>query len=132
MLVFLFGSLLLVILLFVIAVLWEFRRCAPLQERVQLTSDVTLVKDFIVSFAVVNLSPNEVLLVDAAFSPAAIEKELSRRNLSSDAVKAILLTHGHPDHFGIKLISFLCSLRLIILFSCQEELMPFHMLKSMR
>ena len=61
-----------------------------------------IVKDGIVSVAVIPVSEREVALVDAGNdkSAKAILAELSRRHLGPDAVTTILLTHGHPDHTG--------------------------------
>ena len=61
---------------------------------------IRIVKDGIVTIAVVPVNTNEVALIDAGNdgSGKAILAELSRRHLGPDAVTAILLTHGHPDH----------------------------------
>jgi len=61
---------------------------------------IRIVKDGIVSIAVVPVNANEVALIDAGndASGKAILAELSRRHLGPEAVTAILLTHGHPDH----------------------------------
>lgn len=61
---------------------------------------IRIVKDGIVSVAFVPMGPGEVALIDAGNdkSGKAILAELARRQLGRDAVKAILLTHGHPDH----------------------------------
>jgi glyoxylase-like metal-dependent hydrolase (beta-lactamase superfamily II) len=65
-------------------------------------SGIRIVKDGIVSVAVVPVSEREVALVDAGNdkSATAILAELSRRHLGPDAVTTILITHGHPDHTG--------------------------------
>jgi glyoxylase-like metal-dependent hydrolase (beta-lactamase superfamily II) len=61
-----------------------------------------IVKDGVVSVAVIPISEREVALVDAGNDKAAtaILAELSRRHLGPDAVTTILITHGHPDHTG--------------------------------
>ena len=61
---------------------------------------IHIVKDGIVSLAVVPVAEGQVALVDAGNDKAgqAVLAELSRRQLGPDAVIAILLTHGHPDH----------------------------------
>jgi glyoxylase-like metal-dependent hydrolase (beta-lactamase superfamily II) len=61
-----------------------------------------IVKDGIVSVAIIPVSEREIALVDAGNdkSAKAILAELSRRHLGPDAVTMILLTHGHPDHTG--------------------------------
>ena len=66
------------------------------------TAGVRIVKDGIVSVAVVQTGPREVALVDAGNDPSgkAILAELSRRQLGPDDVAAVFLTHGHADHIG--------------------------------
>lgn len=63
---------------------------------------IRIVQDGIVAVGVVPVSESEVALVDAGSDPAghAILEELSRRGLGPDAVTAILVTHGHPDHIA--------------------------------
>ena len=63
---------------------------------------VRIVKDGIVTVGVVPVTETTVALIDAGNDKAgaAILAELSRRKLDRDAVTAILLTHGHPDHTG--------------------------------
>src|ERR1700693_2680365 len=60
---------------------------------------IRIVKDGVVSVAVVPIAPGEVALVDAGNDKTgkAILTELARQQLGPDAVKAILITHGHPD-----------------------------------
>src|SRR5579862_7015281 len=61
---------------------------------------IRIVKDGIVSVDFVPMGTGGVALIDAGNdkSGKAILAELARRQLGSNAVKAILLTHGHPDH----------------------------------
>jgi hydroxyacylglutathione hydrolase len=61
---------------------------------------VRIIKDGTGSVGLLAIGEREVALVDAGSdrSGKAILAELSRRGLGVDAVKAILLTHGHPDH----------------------------------
>src|SRR5438128_2166990 len=61
---------------------------------------IRIVKDGIVTVGVVPISDNTVALIDAGNDKAgaAIMAELSRRKLTPDAVTAIFITHGHPDH----------------------------------
>jgi glyoxylase-like metal-dependent hydrolase (beta-lactamase superfamily II) len=61
---------------------------------------VEVVKDGFVSVYIVDLTRDAVVLVDAGNDPdgKAILKALARRGLTAKSVKAILLTHGDPDH----------------------------------
>src|SRR5260370_12805169 len=59
-----------------------------------------IVKDGVVSADVIRVGNGKVVLLDAGYDKAgkAILAELSRRQLTPEAVTAILLTHSHPDH----------------------------------
>lgn len=48
------------------------------------------------------MGEKEFALIDCNDDPSAvaIKAELQRRGVGSEAVKAIFLTHGHPDHTG--------------------------------
>jgi glyoxylase-like metal-dependent hydrolase (beta-lactamase superfamily II) len=61
---------------------------------------IRIVKDGVVSAAVIPVDNGKVVLLDAGYDKAgkAILAELSRRQLTPEAVTAILLTHSHPDH----------------------------------
>jgi glyoxylase-like metal-dependent hydrolase (beta-lactamase superfamily II) len=61
---------------------------------------VRIIKDGMVTVGIVPVTENTVALIDAGndSAGAAILSELSRRQLGPDAVTAILITHGHPDH----------------------------------
>jgi len=63
---------------------------------------VRVISDGFSSLAVISISARQVALVDAGEGQAgeAILEELLRRQMGPDAVVAILLTHGHPDHTG--------------------------------
>jgi hydroxyacylglutathione hydrolase len=66
------------------------------------TNGIRIVKDGMVSVAVIPVAEREVALIDAGNdkSGKAILAELSRRQLGPEAVTAIFITHGHPDHLG--------------------------------
>jgi hydroxyacylglutathione hydrolase len=61
---------------------------------------VRVVKDGIVSVGVLAIGDRQVALVDAGNDKQGqpLLAELARRGLGPEAVKAILLTHGHRDH----------------------------------
>jgi len=63
---------------------------------------IRIVKDGMVSLAVLDIGNNEVALIDAGYdkSGKAVLAELGRRGLGPESVRAILLTHGHIDHVG--------------------------------
>ena len=63
---------------------------------------IRILQNGIVTLAVVPVGPGEVVLVDGGTdtSGEAVLADLSRHNLTADAVKAILVTHGHGDHTG--------------------------------
>jgi glyoxylase-like metal-dependent hydrolase (beta-lactamase superfamily II) len=61
-----------------------------------------VVVDGFAGLAVVPLPDGRIVLIDAGNDDGAeaILAELRRRRLDADAVAAIFLTHGHPDHIG--------------------------------
>jgi glyoxylase-like metal-dependent hydrolase (beta-lactamase superfamily II) len=63
---------------------------------------IRLVRDGFVTVAVIPIAPQEVALVDAGndAEAAAIMTDLKRSGLGPEAVKTILITHGHPDHIA--------------------------------
>jgi glyoxylase-like metal-dependent hydrolase (beta-lactamase superfamily II) len=69
-------------------------------DRQVLAPGVTIVKDGIVSVAIVDVAPGKVALVDCGNDARARSTlaALGERKLTADSVVAIFLTHGHPDH----------------------------------
>jgi glyoxylase-like metal-dependent hydrolase (beta-lactamase superfamily II) len=68
----------------------------------QTIGNIRILEDGITSLAIVEVGSRQVVLVDAGNDQngQAVLGELSRRGLGPEAVSAILLTHGHPDHIG--------------------------------
>ncbi len=73
---------------------------APIVDGAEPATGVRIVKDGIVTVGFVDAGDGKVLLIDAGNDPEgkAVLAELARRNANADAVSAIFLTHGHPDH----------------------------------
>lgn len=63
---------------------------------------IRIVADGIVSMAVVPAGDGQIALIDAGNDPSgkAVLAELARRGVNPEAVTAVFLTHGHPDHTG--------------------------------
>ncbi len=80
---------------------WTFSGRLPMVDGFEVGA-ARIVKDGFVSVAVIDVGDHEVALVDAGNDGAAapILAELARRGLGPDAVKTILLTHGHGDHIA--------------------------------
>jgi hydroxyacylglutathione hydrolase len=78
-----------------------FHGLAPIQDGQRLDG-VQVVKDGIVSCYLVDLGEHEVALVDACNdrSAKAVLGALTKRGLGPEAVRAIFLTHGDPDHIS--------------------------------
>jgi glyoxylase-like metal-dependent hydrolase (beta-lactamase superfamily II) len=68
----------------------------------ELEGFVRVVKDGYVGVNVLDAGPGAVALIDAGTDPEGkvVLAELKRRGLGPEAVKAIFLTHGHPDHIS--------------------------------
>ncbi len=63
---------------------------------------IRMVQDGFSTVAVLPIGEGQVALVDAGndAAGAAVLAELSRRGLGPEAVKAVLITHGHGDHIA--------------------------------
>jgi hydroxyacylglutathione hydrolase len=68
----------------------------------ELPGGVKRVKHSYTSTYLIPIGEKELALIDCNDEPGAeaIKAELTKRGLGVDAVKAIFLTHGHPDHTG--------------------------------
>jgi glyoxylase-like metal-dependent hydrolase (beta-lactamase superfamily II) len=83
-------------------VVYGFTRNIPIQDGLKFGPRVSTVRDGMVSAFMLDTGDGGVALIDAGNDPQgkAILEELSRRNLTPSAVKAIFLTHGHSDHIA--------------------------------
>lgn len=93
---------LLLVLSLAAAVFWVFHDDAPIPHGSALPEGVTILKDVYAAIYVIDLGPGEVALVDAGVDAegAVLTEHLASRGLGPDAVRAIFLTHGHPDHIA--------------------------------
>ncbi len=73
---------------------------SPVKDGEALGSRGKQIKDGFVTVGVVDVGGGAVALVDCGDDKEAkaVSAELKKRNLDLDAVKAVFLTHGHPDH----------------------------------
>ncbi len=83
-------------------VMYGFSRNFPIPDGLALGTRARTVRDGMVSVFMLDTGDGNVALIDAGNDPEgkAILAELSRRKLEPAAVKAIFLTHGHPDHIA--------------------------------
>lgn len=91
---------LVVVALPVVVVGSAFVGLAPIVDGEAVADGVVAVRDGYVSLHVVDVAPGRVLLVDCGQGAEAVRAHLASRGLGDEAVAAILLTHGHPDHVG--------------------------------
>jgi glyoxylase-like metal-dependent hydrolase (beta-lactamase superfamily II) len=77
-----------------------FAGTSDIQDGRELAGVARVVKDGYVMLSVLDLGGGKLALVDAGNDGdgKAVLAELARRGASKEAVEAILLTHGHPDH----------------------------------
>jgi glyoxylase-like metal-dependent hydrolase (beta-lactamase superfamily II) len=73
---------------------------APLREGAVLPGGTRVVKDGIVSVALLEAGPGRVALVDCGndAEAAPVKAALAERGLTPESVVAVFLTHGHQDH----------------------------------
>lgn len=97
------GLLLLIPLLgFVALMVFMFAGKPEIPDGRELEGFARVVKDGYVSVGVLDAGDGTVALIDAGNDPEGklLLAELKRRGLGPEAVKAIFLTHGHPDHIS--------------------------------
>ena len=75
---------------------------APIRDGQLLSGGVLQIKDGFTSAFLLDAGPGIAVLIDAGSDreAAAIRSALAERNLRPENVVAILLSHGHGDHFG--------------------------------
>jgi glyoxylase-like metal-dependent hydrolase (beta-lactamase superfamily II) len=74
---------------------WAKRVAAPAEY-----GRIRVLSDSMATMGIVSAGPDQVVLIDAGMDDEGkvLLAELARRKLGPEAVRAILLTHGHPDH----------------------------------
>jgi glyoxylase-like metal-dependent hydrolase (beta-lactamase superfamily II) len=96
------GAVVLVVVLAVAAVLAvTFMGRQPIVDG-QEFSGMRIIEDGFTAVGVIPINDRQVALIDTGQDAGGdvIKRELARRKLQPDAVAAILVTHGHPDHIG--------------------------------
>ena len=81
-------------------ILYSFSRTIPLKDRQSLSGGAEQVKDGMVSVGIVPFADGQVILVDCGNDrkATAILDALKQMGLGREAVRTVLLTHGHFDH----------------------------------
>jgi len=89
-----------VLLLCIGLVFYSFSKNMPLTDMQPLSGGAMVVKDGMVSVGLIPAGNGQVILVDCGNDPStrAILADLGKVGLGPEAVKTILITHGHPDH----------------------------------
>ncbi len=100
----LWGAAALLLAVVALAGVGVYRMVAPLKSPVpgEVLGSSTAVLDGYSQVFVINVGRRAVILIDAGMDKeaTAVRQALVSRDMGPDAVKAILLTHGHPDHIG--------------------------------
>lgn len=80
----------------------SFAGVRPIEDQRVLPNGAVVLKDGYVSVALLPLPDGTYALIDSGNDPAgaAIDRALTARRAVRDDVKAILVTHGHPDHLA--------------------------------
>lgn len=96
------GLIALVVIAFAVMMAMTFSGLKAMTDGEELPGGARRVTSSYTSAYVLPIGEKEVALIDCNDDPEAkaIKAELTRRGLGVDAVKAIFLTHGHPDHTG--------------------------------
>lgn len=81
-------------------IIYSFLREVPIPTDGRLSGGAKQIKEGFVSVAVIPVSGHQAILVDCGndLRATAILEGLSRMGLERSDVRAILLTHAHPDH----------------------------------
>jgi hydroxyacylglutathione hydrolase len=89
-----------VLLLCIGLVFYSFSKNMPLADMQPVSGGAVVVKDGMVSVGLIPAGNGQVILVDCGndASARAILADLGKVGLGPEAVKTILITHGHPDH----------------------------------